>query len=421
MGSKLSSLSCTSCGPQSHYSGRRNVRRRSRRRSSSRYRYQESFYDTILPAEVFMTRINTVPTQVLASNKHSPKQCNSSKDGKQDSENCHAPRDGKGVRKAFQGDCNPATMPHDEQSKKMGNSIEILDCPDMSTISISGGSSHVISIFAASGNATPIDKRIDDVVFESQRYNGDVTATTLNVPPNSLNSQFISGITPLESIAEDGDHDISSDSVFVHDPHSDYNYYPGDSRFRHRQAYSEYNNSLLQVPDYHVIERTTQTNASSLQVEGSNGPGFDSDFGASAGVEMRIVSSDYSSINISTFRKLKWSAIKRWIPPKNEKGGKIFRKCLLNGDTTALIRRPSVRSLSQPFVLAPVALSSRQARLASKRRHATVAGPECPSLHVTMEWDPYDMNYGATHWMEYIIPGITYPSHPLLCNEQYWV
>ena len=59
---------------------------------------------------------------------------------------------------------------------------------------------------------------------------------------------------------------------------------------------------------YIFLQTFTSSSASSLQVEGSNGPGFDSDFGASAGVEMRIVSSDYSSINISTFRKLKWSS-----------------------------------------------------------------------------------------------------------------
>jgi len=54
-------------------------------------------------------------------------------------------------------------------------------------------------------------------------------------------------------------------------------------------------------------------------------------------------------------------------------------------------------------------------------RPATVSGYEVSSPHVTMEWDPYDYDYGANHWMEYYYPRVAYPHRPLLCQKQFWV
>lgn len=54
-------------------------------------------------------------------------------------------------------------------------------------------------------------------------------------------------------------------------------------------------------------------------------------------------------------------------------------------------------------------------------RPATIAGPEATSFHVTMEWDPYDTGYGNEYWMEYFIPGVSYPPCPQLSADQYWL
>ena len=51
--------------------------------------------------------------------------------------------------------------------------------------------------------------------------------------------------------------------------------------------------------------------------------------------------------------------------------------------------------------------------------HSCPAVSSDSPLHVTMEWDPYDPNCGQ--WMEYIIPGVTYPPVPLLNERQYWL
>ena len=53
--------------------------------------------------------------------------------------------------------------------------------------------------------------------------------------------------------------------------------------------------------------------------DSSEGPGFDSDFGASAGVETRIVSSDNTATYPVTLVKVKTSALKRWAPRRSKK------------------------------------------------------------------------------------------------------
>ena len=72
------------------------------------------------------------------------------------------------------------------------------ECPEMSTISL-GSAAIAPSCLppAISAHCTPTDaRRTNDVLFASRFYNSDTTdtTTTLAVPPNSLNSQFISGI-----------------------------------------------------------------------------------------------------------------------------------------------------------------------------------------------------------------------------------
>lgn len=67
----------------------------------------------------------------------------------------------------------------------------------------------------------------------------------------------------------------------------------------------------------------------------------------------------------------------------------------------------------------PLPNSQRLVRSVPRSRPATF--PDSSSLHVTMEWDPYDPAYETCHWMEYIIPGVTYPPPPLLNDQQYWL
>ena len=73
----------------------------------------------------------------------------------------------------------------------------------MSTISMKSESSHPVlsegcsenNVIENSGATPAIARQINDAVFESHNLHSDETdlTATLAVPPNSLNSQFISG------------------------------------------------------------------------------------------------------------------------------------------------------------------------------------------------------------------------------------
>ncbi|XP_039269663.1 uncharacterized protein LOC120344487 [Styela clava] len=310
-----------------------------------------------------------------------------------------------------------------DTSKKIGNSIELLHCPDMSTISAFTERSHFNTRRGVAAGA-PATKLLtpnitgDEFTAVTPLGVGDVstmemTTSTLTVPPNSVNSQFISGITPMDSIQDVEYPDATADSVFERD----LSYMP--QHCLDQIYYTNYgtgrvylnNNSMVTSPEYVNVKSDPPQQVSKVgnSVEISDGPGLDSDFGASAGIEMRIVSSDFSGANTTsamTHRDLANSRDQQKKKSRNDPAG--------------------ARTLPAIQALPPMNTSDRLSyglilrEPIGNRRPATVGGPE-GIFHVTMEWDPYDTDYGMAHWREYFIPGVSYPPQPLLCQEQHWL
>nr|CAB3261802.1 uncharacterized protein LOC100177349 [Phallusia mammillata] len=445
MGSKMSSsMSCVKCS--SHDSKR--FKHRSRRRSrSNRYNYEESVYETIAPPMVYMNRVDQHQVRIEPIRTFSQRCSRPSlplpniRDERQYG-NTHSlrppePQDHRifigtsTVSKERLG-VSDRTTPREDPSKCASSSIEILDCPEMSTISMRSAPSIVISSRRGSAQGNSGNdahhtsggmQMTDDDLYPVRTTHEDATMSTLHVPPNSVNSQFISGITPLESLQEvDCSDNASNDSVFVREQRV--GYYECDTEYlAHYQGQFLNNNSLL--PCVVNEDGTRQTLSPSLRPDVSDGPGFDSDFGASAGVEMRIVSSDYSGINSSHFMKTKGdntSSVKlkkRNAFRSNRPSPRAqLAEATFQNNTTGRGKSPKRKPA---FVLNAFSRHTPLARLTPRRRPATISGPERSALHITMEWDPYELGYGSSHWMEYFIPGVAYPPQPLLCKEQYWV
>lgn len=58
--------------------------------------------------------------------------------------------------------------------------------------------------------------------------------------------------------------------------------------------------------------------------------------------------------------------------------------------------------------------------LIRNRRPATIGAPD-ELFQATMEWDPYDIDYGHARFQEIFIPGVTFPPQPILCPDEYWL
>lgn len=309
---------------------------------------------------------------------------------------------------------------------------KIVDCgeyPEMSTIRSLGSLKSSLMEGNASSHAGKLSQ-------------ADKTLTDMAVPPNSINSQFMSGITPLSSCHEqDHTYEDENDSVFEHDtpsPASALVYYQDFSR-RQIAHYAPSpltnNNSLI---TYSATNDLTH-------YEPSEGPGIDSDFGASAGVEMRIVSSDYSNANNTTaqYFKIKGNSIsskkraprakkmRRRASPRDNLRNNTLKRDSGGNSVVYLGNRYTPRKIS--FI---TSWSQQQREFIQPQRPAT-APPvqqyrQQQDGSLGMEWDDYDVNgYPAgpspsaaaeQRWMEYIIPGITYPSSiPVLQDKQHWV
>ncbi|XP_078491695.1 uncharacterized protein LOC100177349 [Ciona intestinalis] len=425
MGSKMSCLACSA--------RERRLRRtlkQSGRSSSKRCRYDESAYEAMGQPSFHMHRIQSQRGEF--SDARRLQRVDTYREVQRHEQlakaiSSHPYQKQPSVDNSINNQDQPTVSRHEGASKNIGCSIEILDCPEMSTISLRSHqsvrnlSSRRCSVEGAAEHimCTPSDERkTEDQMFDSCGRNDDATITTLTVPPNSVNSQFISGITPLESIQENDDEN-SNDSVFIRG--NDYFYDCPAGYYVHEGAFIN-NNSLVAVgQDMRQIE-LLQREASPFNcaLDVSEGPGFDSDFGASAGVEMRIVSSDYSSMNATHYlrHKGKLTSSKK----RKVKGNDVTPR----GNVTNVGTQPGNPASTQRSTCRRIGFGANPGETPNlppfpRRRPATVAGFEGSMHHVTMEWDPYDVGYGDNGWTEYVIPGVTYPPYPLLCKKQYWV
>lgn len=321
---------------------------------------------------------------------------------------------------------------------RIGNSIEILDCPEMSTIAMAVGQVQDIehyhedeSVFARtpSGPQSLMITDPDGQVVEEYWFT-QTSVGSLFVPPNSLNSEYMSGICPLESYAHDSNFNCSSDSVFVADPKEKQIKVPVN-HFRHNSLISPGLSSTKKgkfLAGNSVLSEDDMINNNSLGiVNGSDGPGLDSDFGASAGIEMRIVSTDYSvsdqsnsATEVDKELRKKARKIKQNRPSPRLQMVASNNRRLQNshGKGVMVIEHPGT-----PIVYTPMRHFGGPPN--RRKRAATIGGPVGLSTQ-SMEWDPYDTHYGANNRIEYFLPGVAFPRFyinppPLLCDKQYWL